>query len=434
MRMIHERLAGIPLTYVHLVFPRAGACLDPAPLQGLTHTMLRLMFAGARGLSNAELNGRLERLGASMGFSQQNDHLSLRLVTLTENLDAAVDLFLAALHEPNLDGGEFARLKADALSSWQADREESKAIKAQEVYLHELYRGGPQGYQSDGTLDGLEALTLPAVQQHYRTVFGQAEPFLAVLSDLPREDAERRLAQRITPPPGKPLPDPWSGFAPARGTGRRIVLLPEAATETDEIVVGGFSAKETEPDWHVHRLITLLFGGDMNSRLFRILRGEHGLSYGASSWYEAQHGHCPRNQVSPFTLYTFPSAEHTAQALPLLLSLYEALVERGFTADELQRGRDTLIRSHPFLRDTPQKKLALQVQEALYGIRVDEEPEYRAKLEATTEDQVLRVLRATHDPRRVLIVLLGDPGRLEPLARAVPGTEEFRTVEYPKAT
>jgi zinc protease len=434
MRLIHERLAGIPLTYVHLVFPHAGACLDPAGLQGLTRTMLRLMFAGARGLSNAELNGRLERLGASMGFSQHNDHLALRLVTLTENLDAAVDLFLAALHEPNLDGEEFARLKADALSSWQADREESKAIKAQEVYLHELYRGGPQGYQPDGTLDGLGAMKLAAVQEQYRAVFGQAEPFLAVLSDLSREEIGSRLAPRIAPPPGKALPDPWAAFDPVRATGRRIVLLPEAGTETDEIVVGGFSARETAPDWHVHRLITLLFGGDMNSRLFRVLRGEHGLSYGASSWYEAQHGQCPRDQVSPFTLYTFPSAEHTAQALPLLLSLYEDLVERGFTADEMQRGRDTLIHSHPFLRDTPQKKLALQVQEALYGIRVDEEPEYRAKLEATTGADVLRVLRATHDPRRVLIVLLGNPGRLEPLARAIPDTEDFRVVEYPKAT
>src|SRR5579863_4326710 len=163
MRLIHERLTGIPLTYVHCVFPNAGSCLDPAGLQGLTRTTLRLMFAGARGLGNAELNGQLERLGASMGFSLSNDHLGLRLVTLTENLDAALDLFLAALHEPNLEAQEFARLKADAISSWQADREESKSAKAQEVYMHELYRGGPQGYQPDGTLDGLHALSLPAV-------------------------------------------------------------------------------------------------------------------------------------------------------------------------------------------------------------------------------------------------------------------------------
>jgi zinc protease len=211
-----------------------------------------------------------------------------------------------------------------------------------------------------------------------------------------------------------------------------VFLLPEPETETDEIVVGGFSAKETVPDWHIHRLIALLFGGDMNSRLFRIVRGEHGLSYGASSWYEAQHGRCPRNQLSPFTLYTFPSAEHTAKALPLLLSLYEDLVAQGFTQDELDRGRATLIHSHPFLRDTPQKKLALRVQEALYGIRVDDEPEYRAKLEATTVADLLRVLQATHDPRRLTMVLLGDQKRVEPLAKQIPGLEEFHVVQYPE--
>ena len=71
MRLIHERSAGIPLTYVHAIFPHAGTCLDPAGLQGLTRTTLRLMFAGARGLSNAELNGRLERLGASMAVFER---------------------------------------------------------------------------------------------------------------------------------------------------------------------------------------------------------------------------------------------------------------------------------------------------------------------------------------------------------------------------
>ena len=433
MRLIHERLAGIPLTSVHFVFPGAGACLDPAQQRGLTRTTLRLMFAGARGLSNAELNGRLERLGASMGFSLNNDYLGLRLITLTEHLDAALDLFLAALHEPNLDAAEFARLQADAISAWQADREEAKAIKAQEVYLHETYRGGPQGYQPDGTLGGLGALTLEAVRAHYGALFGQAEPFLAVLTDLSREESELRVAQRVQVPRGRALGDPWAGFEAPRTAGRRVLLLPDPGTETDEIVMGGFTAAETVPDWHVHRLIALLFGGDMNSRLFRVVRGEHGLSYGASCWYEAQHGRCPRNRISPFTLYTFPSAEHSAQALPLLLSLYEELVAGGFSADELQRGRDSLIRSHPFMRDTPQKKLALQVQHALYGITVDEEPELRAKLEATGEAEVLRVLRATHDPSRMTLVLLGDPGRLEPLARQVPGLEEFRVVQYPES-
>ena len=48
-----------------------------------------------------------------------------------------------------------------------------------------------------------------------------------------------------------------------------MIIVPDADTQTDELVAGAFSAGEAAPDWHIHRLISLMFGGDMNSRLFR---------------------------------------------------------------------------------------------------------------------------------------------------------------------
>ena len=41
---------------------------------------------GAGGLDNQEINGRLERLGASMGASLANDFIALRLETLTPSV------------------------------------------------------------------------------------------------------------------------------------------------------------------------------------------------------------------------------------------------------------------------------------------------------------------------------------------------------------
>src|SRR5262249_32462190 len=203
-------------------------------------------------------------------------------------------------------------------------------------------------------------------------------------------------------------------------------------TSTDEVLVGGFTTSEMDPLWHVHRLISLIFGGDMNSRLFRIVRGEHGYSYGASCWYESGHGHGPRNQVSPFTLYTFPTADHTAEAVPRALKLYEELVAGGVTADELHRAQQALVNSYPFTQDTPQKKLGLELDRALYGIRLDDEDTHREKLLAVTPAAVRDALQATHHPQLANIVLLGDPKRLEPVARAIPGLESLEVVEYPK--
>ena len=436
MRLLYRQDPVTPLTQIFLVVPRSGACLDPASLQGASRFALRLMFMGAGGMSHAELSGQLERLGASSGFSLFNDHLILRLATLTANLDRALELFLTSLHRPNFDPGEFAQLQGELISAWIADREESKQLRAQEVYQRRLYGGGPQSYRADGLETGLRAATLEDLQRQCRRLLAGGEAFCAVLSDLPQAEVEARIVERISLPDPQPASSadasfPWDGFAAPNGSARRVTIVADPDTNTDEVVLGGFTVAQTVPDWHLHRLIAYIFGGDMNSRLFRIVRGERGLSYGATCWYDAATGRTPRNRPGAFTLYTFPSGEHSAEAVPLVISLYEQLVSEGVTESELALARSALINSHPFQRDTPQKQLTLEVERELYGVVFDDETN-RRKLESATPEDLRAVLQRTHDPRHLEIVLLGDPARLEPIAAALPGVDKQETIRYPE--
>jgi zinc protease len=434
MKFLYRHAPAFPLTQVIAIFPRGGVCLDPDDRQGLTRLTARMLFTGAGGLGHNEYNSRLERLGASAGSALASDHVTLRLVTLTDNLDAALDLFLAAMHKPNLDTAEFRRLREELHSTWISDREEHKSQRVQDIYLQRIYGDGPTGYQPDGTENGILGSTIDNVRAQYGRLFGDGEPILGVLSDLPCEEIERRVLARMAAlaasPNGKAYP--WDAFRPERPKGRHVTIIADANTQTDELQAGAFSASEGDPDWHIHRLIALIFGGDMNSRLFRIIRGERGFSYGASCWYDSAHGRSPRDRVSPFTLYTFPTVEHTGEALPLLVQLYEEFVEKGPDEDELKRAKDSLIHSNAFLRDTPQKLLALDCDEALYGIPFDDDETNRRKMAAVAREDVLRVLRGSHHPESLTLVLLGDPKRLETAARRIPSVGGVDVIEYPQ--
>ena len=315
MRLIYQHTPALPLTQIHLAVPRSGTCLDPPARQGLSRLMLRLMFLGADGLSNGEFNARLERLGAAAGFSLANGHFGLRLSTLSDRLDPALDLFQSAIHRPNFDAGEFRRLQGELTSGWMADRDESKQLRAQEVYLHGIYNGGPQGYLSDGLAAGLAESTLDDVTRQYRRLFGRGyaageEPLLAVLSNLSLAEVEARVGSRLSLPAteksaengsqnntengGEPsAPYPWDGFEPPKMTERTVTIVADEGTNTDEVLLGAFSVPQTDPDWHLHCLISLIFGGDMNSRLFRVIRGERALYSGASCSYDTRGGRIP---------------------------------------------------------------------------------------------------------------------------------------------
>jgi len=115
-----------------------------------------------------------------------------------------------------------------------------------------------------------------------------------------------------------------------------------------------------------------------------------------------------------------------------VVSLYEELVAGGVTEDELALAQKALINSHPFLRDTPQKLLALEADLALYGVDTDDEASNREKIQNVTLADVQRVLRQTHHPEGFTMVLLGDPHRLEPLAAGIESVERLETITYPK--
>ena len=423
MELIYQHAPATPVTRLGLILPKTGVCLDPPDKRGLTRLTSQLMFRGAAGKSNEEINAQLERLGASMWGSLSNDVVNLRLVSLTENLDQALTLFMESIHAPNFDEEEFSRLHAETLSGWISDREESSQLRAQETYLDLIFGNTALGYLPDGTLEGLKACTLADVREHYQRFFQVERRLLAVLSDLSQQEVAQQVTSRITLPlaTGRQPEFPWDGFSPSRPKERRVWIVPDQEPNTNEIFAGSFCARESSSDWHIHRMISFIFGGDMNSRLFRILRGEHGFSYGASCWFESSQGRTPRNQLSPFSLYTFPATEHTEQALPMMLNLYEELVEKGVTDEEMELARKALTLSYPFHRDTPNKLLSIKVGEALYGIVTDDDETNRRKLATVTPEDVLRVLRETHHPDQLGLVLMGDPNHLEPLARKLPG-------------
>ncbi len=201
------------MTSLSAVLPRTGVCLDAPHLRGVSRLMGRMLFMGAGGLSNRELNGRLERLGATMGCGLGNDNIFLRLDALTENLDAALELFLLSVHQPNFDEAEFASLKGELVSSWVADREEHKQLRAQEMYMQQIYRDAPNGFLPDGTGQGLRASTLDDVRAQHVKLFGGGEPFLAVLSDLPEGEIRARIADKVELPRRANGSDyPWDGF------------------------------------------------------------------------------------------------------------------------------------------------------------------------------------------------------------------------------
>jgi predicted Zn-dependent peptidase len=84
-------------------------------------------------------------------------------------------------------------------------------------------------------------------------------------------------------------------------------------------------------------VISQIIGGDLSSRLFDILREQHGLAYSTDFDYDllASTGY--------FDLFTIVDKECEKQAIELLYKLISDLRKDGVTSDEIQRSKNSIL-------------------------------------------------------------------------------------------
>ncbi len=437
MNIIHQHALTSRISQIQLVLPRTGYCLDPNSLDGLTRVTLRMLEQGAGGMDAQTFNAQLEKLGANIGHTLANDHIRVFLSVLTENIEVAIEMFAKALFQPNFTQQCLTQLKQELISTWITERQQSKHLRAIEVLFVNLHKGGPQGKSADGNPTGINNITLENVQSQYKKIFVSPKAFFAIVSNLPKKQLETMLEpleKFIATSKPTPFTHPWDEYNPLTPPGRRVTIVPEANTNTDEILLSRFAANESKNDWYIQQLANFILGGSMFSRLFHEIRGKRGYSYGASASQDNRSGKTPRNVNAPIIIYTFPSADKTIKALPLALKIYEDWAQKGITQEELDLASKSLIQSYPFQNNTPHKQLGWQIIQQLYGIQITPKDKYQQQLEDLTTKDVFKAVQAVHNTSDLEIVLLGDQKRLNKVVDSIHTITEVRTVKYPEET
>src|SRR5207253_393431 len=110
--------------------------------------------------------------------------------------------------------------------------------------------------------------------------------------------------------------------------------LMDRQTEQAHFCMGTEGVSETDPDRWALRVLNLLLGGSMSSRLFQEIREKRGLCYSIAS--EA----ISYREGGMFVVYADTSPEHLDEVRDLSRQELLNVAEKGLTAEELARAKD----------------------------------------------------------------------------------------------
>jgi zinc protease len=420
---------------------RVGSQNDPTGKEGLAYlTAQMLADASTENNPYEDILEKLYPIASNYRARVDREMTTLTGRTHRDNIEVFSSLFTDAYLRPAFADSDFQRVKNDTINylenvlRYSSDEELGKAALNQQIY-----DGTPYAHPPEGTVDGLNSITLDDIRGFYRQHFTAGNAMAALgggfddalvamleasLGSLPAGDA--RPAPRISPPD-------WEG--------PRVLLVDKP--DADASISFGFpiDVHRGERDFYALWIANSWLGEHRNqaSHLFQVIRGERGLNYGDYSYIEA-YPEGGRRSMPPvnvarqhqfFEVWIRTLPNHQAHfALRAAIRELAILVDEGLTEEEYELTRAFLKKYVLHFATTSDERLGYAVDDRFYGVEGEGHlTRFRRLMDEITLAEVNAAIRKhlRADNLKIAIVTGEAASLAEALATDAPSPLEYES-------
>lgn len=401
-----------------------GAIVDPPGKSGLAKlTAQMLSGGGTKDLTYKQVTDTFYPMAAGLGNQVDQEMTVFTGTTHIDNLEAYYKLVRSMLLEPGWREDDFRRIKDQSLNAIRVGlRSNNDEELGKEVLYAGLYAGTPYGSYSQGSISGLESITLDDVKQFYKKHYAQSNLILGIGGGYP-SDFPARLKKDFAALPEKdetPLPK----IQPPAIEHSKATIV-EKNTRSIAYSFGfPLNVKRGDPDYPALLLMQSYFGPHRMSGgvLFQRIREIRGINYGDYVYIEyfprGMFGFQPApnlaRQSQIFQIWIRPVEPPTA-SFTLRLAMYELskLIKDGIPAEDFDRVKQFLNKYLNVLTSTKDAELGYAIDSLYYGI-----PDYltyvKSAIAKLTREQVNEAIRKHLRTERIqFVAIAGDAAGLK---------------------
>lgn len=408
---------GLPVIYYRVMID-AGSALDPAEKPGLAYFTAKLLDKGTRNLSSAEIERRLNQIGADITISVDKEVVVITGRTLSENAGEFYSIFRQVLTEPSFPEDEVRKGAARQIDEIGRIREDD-ALLSQTVFENAVFEGHRYGHAVQGTVDAVRNFNRRDAVEFYHANFVRGNVLAGIGGDVEDSLVERFKTDLGNLPAGRVL---RSDVAPNLPKTPKVILVEKENRTQSHLRIGHvLDDNRTSPQYYPMRLLGCYLGQhrEMFGRLFKTVRSERGLAYGAYAyiehfrplgWSKLMDNGIVRNDQY-FQMWTYPKEANFEFCIKLMLIEMTKLTTTPLTAEEIDRTKDYVANNFAFQLETPDRQLGMRLDEKWYKLPefVDK---FKYNINRVPRSELQTVALDNLHPQSVLIVAVVSNGEL----------------------
>ena len=394
-----------PLVSMNITI-RGGGLGDPAGRDGTASLFADLIQKGAGNRNAVQFAEAIENVGGSLSAGAGTESLGVNASFMSRDVDLMLELVADVLQHPRLDAAEFEKARTLAVQSIVAAKDSDPRALMSSYGDAWLFRGHPYGRSVSGSEASLAAVTLDDIKRYYAEQVGGDRLIITVVGDFDSATMLQQLERSFGTwrKAGAPLP---AVPAPARVTGRRVLLVDKPGATQTYFWLGNVGASRTDPARTAQSVVNTVFGGRFTSMLNTELRIKSGLTYGASASFDRP------SQPGSFRIASYTETSKTTQAIDMALATLARLHKDGLDAEQLKSSQSYMLGQFPPSIETNGQIAARLADMLFHGLGPDDVNEYAARVTQVDVAAVRRTIEQSFpQPDNLVLVLLGDAAKI----------------------
>ncbi len=391
-----------------LVFAGAGSRYEQQDNRGISHFLEHMFFKGGKKYRNTkEVSAAIDSVGGDFNAFTGKEYAGYYVKVAAKDLELACDVLGDMLLHASFPPEEIEKERGVIMEE-ERMYQDTPMYRAGWDFEELLFGDHPLGWDTIGKEEVIRRVTQQEFQHHKEWLY-TAKNLVVTFAGKVSEETAMRLGNTYFGPISG---DHKEVFVPFTEYGQKKVWLRNKNTEQAHLVLGVPGVSSQHGDHFAMKLLSVILGGNMSSRMFLNIREARGLCYYIATETDTY--------LDAGSLSTRAGVDQSRlhEAIEAIKHEYLTVAAEGVMDDEVQRAKDFLKGKITLsLEDSEERAHFYGKQELLYP-KIRDIDEYFAKLDEVSKEQIDALAARLVQKEELRLVVIGkesDEKKLEEL-------------------
>ncbi|HEY5713798.1 MAG TPA: pitrilysin family protein [Candidatus Gracilibacteria bacterium] len=392
-----------------MILAKAGSRHEHIKNSGISHFLEHMFFKGAAKYKTPkEVSQAVDRFGGHFNAFTGKEYAGYYVKCGAPFLDRSLDVLSDMLLHSTFPEVELEKERGVIIEE-MAMYKDAPMYQIGWEFEKLLFGDQPLGRDQIGSKKNVRAFSRDDLKR-YKETYYQPSNMVITLAGNVGEDTLDLVQSYFGAFPDKAAPT-WAPFELKTNQSRLSAIAKK--TEQYHLSLGFLGIAENDPRYEAFRVLRVILGGNMSSRMFQHIREEKGLCYSI------------RTQAQSFTdtgHLTTQAGVKLSDLEPALRGIaqeYRLMAQKGITLQELEDAQNYLLGSLDLNLEDSEYVAHDFADELLLSDRVNDYDAWRTKLKSVTKEGVDALAAELFDLNKAHLAVIGPKISEERLRKAI---------------